>query len=133
MLLWASSRVEGLQPETDWRKAADELLALQGSDGGWAIENLIVGCASFEEVKFSHTRASDGYGTGFVIFQARNAGIPASDARIQRGLAWLKANQRESGRWFVPSFNKRPGNVISNSATAFAVMALASCGEIASP
>jgi len=130
MLLWAATRVEGLQSEADRRKTAEELLAFQGTDGGWAIENLIAGSKTFEDVKATDTRASDGYGTGFVIFQARNAGIPASDARIQRGIAWLKANQRESGRWFVPSFNKRPGNVLSNSATAFAVLALEACGEI---
>ena len=133
MLIWASTLVRTLQPEAERQMAAEELLGLQGSDGGWAIENLIVGCRSFEEVKFSNTRISDGYGTGFVVFQARNAGIPAIDPRIQRGIAWLKANQRESGRWFVPTFNKRPGNVISNSATAFAVMALAACGETRGP
>ena len=38
-----------------------------------------------------------------------------------------------SGRWFVPSFNKRPGNVISNSATAFAVLALSACGGLSEP
>jgi len=133
MLLWAASRVEGLQSADERRKAAGELLALQGGDGGWAIENLIVGCPTFEGVTFSRTRAGDGYGSGFVIFQARNAGVPASDPRIRRGLEWLRTNQRESGRWFVPSFNKRTGNVISNSATAFAVMALAACGEIGAP
>jgi len=133
MLIWAASRAEGLQPEAERRKACEELLALQGTNGGWAIENLIVGCKTFEEVKFSATRASEGYATGFVIFQARNAGVPASDARLQRGLAWLKANQRESGRWFVASFNKRPNHILSNSGTAFAVLALQACGEVPAP
>jgi squalene-hopene/tetraprenyl-beta-curcumene cyclase len=133
MLLWAASRVEGLKPEAERRKAAEDLLALQGADGGWAIENLIVGCKTFEGVSLSNTRASDGYATGFVVFQARNAGVPASDPRVQQGLAWLKSNQRESGRWFVPSFNKRSNHVLSNSGTAFAVLALQACGEVPRP
>lgn len=133
MLLWASTWLKSLLPEADRQKAAEELFSLQSDDGGWAIENLIVGCKSFEDVQFSKTRASDGYGTGFAIFAARNAGIAASDARIQRGIAWLKANQRESGRWFVSSLNKRADNVISNSGTAFAVLALAACGETKGP
>jgi squalene-hopene/tetraprenyl-beta-curcumene cyclase len=133
MLIWAATRVKNLQPAQERHNAAEELLALQGADGGWAIENVIVGCKTFEEVGFSATRPSDGYATGFVVFQARNAGVPANDARLQRGLAWLRSNQRESGRWFVPSFNKRPNHVQSNSGTAFAILALQACGEIPAP
>ena len=40
---------------------------------------------------------SDGYATGLVVFVLREAGVPAADPAIQRGLAWLKANQRASG------------------------------------
>ena len=39
------------------------------------------------------TAASDGYGTGFVVFIARRAGVPASDPRLARGVAWLKTHQ----------------------------------------
>jgi hypothetical protein len=45
----------------------------------------------------------DGYATGLVVYVLRQAGVPANDARVQRGVAWLKAHQRESGRWFTPS------------------------------
>lgn len=36
--------------------------------------------------------------TGLAIVVLRENGTPASDAQIQKGLAWLKVNQRESGR-----------------------------------
>lgn len=119
-------------PDESQAKVFSAVRAAAALDG-WAIGNLIVGCPTFEEVKFSDARANDGYGTGFVIFQAGNAGIPADDACVRRGLAWLKSNRRKSGRWFVPSFNKRPGNIISNSATALAVLALAACAEATKP
>jgi hypothetical protein len=72
-------------------------------------------------------KTSDGYGTGFVVYVLRRAGLTADDARLQRGIAWLKANQRESGRWFTRSLNKDGKHFISHAGTAFAVLALASC------
>ena len=73
--------------------------------------------------------ASDGYATGLVIFVARQAELPASDARLQRGIAWLKTHQRESGRWFTPSQAWHTRHLIANAGTAYAVMALAACDE----
>lgn len=130
MAVWASRYVKGLLDGSQQKKAVDELLHLQGTDGGWAIENLIAGSHSFESVATSLNRSSDGYATGFVIFVARQADVPATDERLQRGLKWLKANQRESGRWFNPSLNNRPNNVLSNSGTAYAILALEACGEL---
>ena len=74
--------------------------------------------------------ASDGYATGFAIYVARQAGVPAEDKRLQRGIAWLKAHQRVSGRWFTPSLGFHRQHLISNAGTAYAVLALAACGEI---
>ena len=74
--------------------------------------------------------ASDGYATGLVIYVLRQAGVPAGDARLRRGVAWLKANQRESGRWFTPSQGWHTQHRIANAGTAFAVLALHACGEI---
>ena len=69
----------------------------------------------------------DGYGTGLVVFVLREAGVPASDAALQRGKRWLASNQRESGRWFTRSPNGVEQNYLSDTATAFAVMALKAC------
>ena len=72
---------------------------------------------------------SDGYGTGFVVFVLRRAGVPADDPAVARGVAWLKRHQRASGRWFTRSLNKDNEHFISHAGSAFAVMALAACGE----
>jgi squalene-hopene/tetraprenyl-beta-curcumene cyclase len=107
----------------------DELLVLQREDGGWGLATL--GNWKRSDGSDQDTKSSDGYGTGFVISMARLGGIPASDARIQRGIAWLKTHQRESGRWFTRSLNKDSRHLITNAGSAFAVMALHACGETA--
>jgi squalene-hopene/tetraprenyl-beta-curcumene cyclase len=129
MLIWASRFLDGLAGEADRAQAVKDLLSLQGDDGGWAIRNLVAGGASFEDATFVAHQASDGYGTGFAIFVARQARVPADDPRLRRGVAWLKANQRESGRWFTPSLSNRPNHTLSNAGTAFAVLALHACGH----
>ena len=48
---------------------------------------------------------SDGQQTGLAIVALREAGVPALDTQIQRGLRWLESNQRESGRWWTRSLN----------------------------
>jgi squalene-hopene/tetraprenyl-beta-curcumene cyclase len=129
MLLWAASCVDDLIGDEQRRKAIAQLAAKQRSDGGWAIEEITPGTRKFDPAKSPRGPTSDGYATGFVVYALRRAGVPATDARIRHGIAWLKANQRESGRWYVPSFNQRPNSVLSNSATAYAVLALEACGE----
>ena len=57
----------------------------------------------------------------------RQAGVAATAEPIRRGVAWLKANQRASGRWFTRSLNGDGGHYITNAGTAFAVMALKAC------
>ncbi len=55
----------------------------------------------------------------------------AADPRLQRGVAWLKANSRLSGRRFTPTLSTNTlQNLPSNSGTAFVVRALQACGEI---
>ena len=59
----------------------------------------------------------------------RQAGVAASEEPIRRGVAWLKANQRASGRWFTRSLNSDGRHYISNAGTAYAILALKACGE----
>jgi squalene-hopene/tetraprenyl-beta-curcumene cyclase len=47
---------------------------------------------------------------------------------LKRGVAWLKANQRESGRWYTRSLNADRAHYTTNAGTAFALMALKACG-----
>ena len=48
---------------------------------------------------------SDGYATGLMVYVLRQAGVPATDGAVKKGVAWLKKNQRASGRWFTASLN----------------------------
>jgi len=133
MLLWTAHHVAGLMNEAERKRAAEDLLALQRPDGGWALARLVADedTKEFKGGWFAKQAPSDGYGTGFVIFAARQAGIPAQDPRLQRGITWLKTNQRASGRWFTPSLNSyTKQHLPSNAGTAFAVLALQSCDEV---
>ena len=73
---------------------------------------------------------SDAYMTSLAIVLMRQSGVPASDPRIQRGLAWLKREQRESGRWWMQSLYRGNYHYITYIATVEAMKALDLCGEI---
>ena len=73
---------------------------------------------------------SDPYMTAFAIVLLREAGVPATDIRIQKGTQWLKQNQRESGRWWMKSLYRDTYHYSTYISTAQALRALALCGEI---
>jgi len=158
MLLWASVYVDGLFSADAKAEFFSNLLEVQRPDGGWSLASLVdntndpsLDRAQVIQAKaekgygteflayvgrdrvYQSSLASDGYATGFVLFVARQGGLPANDPRLQRGVAWLKANQRESGRWFTPSQAWHTQHRISNAGTAYAVLALEACGEVPSP
>ena len=155
MLVWASTRVEGLLERAKREEIVRRLLAAQRPDGGWSMASLIdnTGDPSLPAEKLASARGeagygrsflayvgadktyhssldSDGYGTGFAVFIARQAGISRRDERLQRGIAWLQSNQRESGRWFTPSQSWHSENRITNAGTAFAALALQACDAL---
>jgi squalene-hopene/tetraprenyl-beta-curcumene cyclase len=127
MVLWASSLVDGLLTADERKSVTDELLTKQHDDGGWGLASLIdwKRADNLEQ----DPSASDGYGTGFVIYVLRRGGLSAVDVRLQKGVAWLKTNQRVSGRWFTRSLNKDSKHFITHAGSAFAVMALAACEQ----
>jgi squalene-hopene/tetraprenyl-beta-curcumene cyclase len=155
MLLWASLHVGGLLSEAGRAEALRQLLAAQRPDGGWALASLVdnVRGAAAANGRLKELQAengygsdflvylgrvgvyrspleSDGYATGLAVYVARQAGVPAEDARLRRGVGWLKANQRASGRWFTRSQGNHGQHYLSNTGTAYAVLALAACAEI---
>jgi squalene-hopene/tetraprenyl-beta-curcumene cyclase len=73
---------------------------------------------------------SDAYMTALAIVLMRQSDIPATDDRIQRGLAWLKREQRVSGRWWMQSLYRGNYQYITYISTCQALKALALCGEI---
>lgn len=127
MTLWASTYHEGLISDKEKEAFTSELLALQKQDGGWSVATL--GDWKRADATEQDTKTSDGYGTGFVLFVLRKAGVPKADDRIRRGVAWLKANQRVSGRWISRSLYKDSKHFLSHAGSAFAVMALVACEE----
>jgi squalene-hopene/tetraprenyl-beta-curcumene cyclase len=126
MLLWASLKVDGLMSDKLRQSTIQELLALQHADGGWSLPTL-GDWTGRDEQPNDCTAPSDGYATGLVIYILRQAGLPANQEAVQRGVVWLKRNQRASGRWFTRSLNTDRYHFITHAGTAYAVMALKAC------
>ena len=105
----------------------DRLLEKQQNDGGWSLSSL--GSFVRSDATAQET-ASDGYATGLVLHVLQTAGVRKDDAKLAKGLAWLKANQLATGEWRSESVNKKRnptthvGKFMSDAATAYAVLAL---------
>jgi squalene-hopene/tetraprenyl-beta-curcumene cyclase len=125
-LMWASLKVDGLMSAGQRKGLVKELLRLQRGDGGWSLPSL--GDWQGYDGRDNDVKApSDGYGTGFVVFALRQAGLSAKHPAVRRGVGWLKANQRASGRWFTRSLNTDRAHFITHAGTAFALLALKEC------
>ena len=122
-LLWASLALDGLMDKAEREQTVKALLALQREDGGWSLPSL----GSWKRLNGrpqEQDAPSDGYATGLVLYVLRQSGVAAAEKSVQRGVGWLKVNQRESGRWFTRSLNRDGRHYISNAGTAFAILAL---------
>jgi squalene-hopene/tetraprenyl-beta-curcumene cyclase len=117
------------------------LTTRQHSDGGWSVrdmsalkdwhfqisdtvEKLITGLPDAAQPE------SDAYMTALAVVLLRQADVPASDPRVQRGLAWLKSQQRVTGRWWMQSLYRGNYQYITYIATAQALKAFALCDEL---
>jgi squalene-hopene/tetraprenyl-beta-curcumene cyclase len=126
MLLWASTRLGGLMDRPQQEATIRAIRAIQRSDGGWCLPSL-GGWKRRDGTANDPGSPSDGFASGMLVFILREAGVPATDPTITRGVAWLKANQRVSGRWFTRSLTNDQDHFIADAGTAFAVMALRAC------
>jgi len=128
MLLWASTRLDGLLTADERKAVVGELRAKQHADGGWGLPSLGA-YTRRDAAKTPNDPAapSDGYATGLAVYVLRTAGVAATDPAVATGVAWVKANQRESGRWFTRSLNNDKAHYITNAGTAFCVLALEAC------
>lgn len=128
VLLWADARSPGWMSAADRRAAVQAVFGAQRTDGGWSLPSL--GDYKRKDGSANDRNApSDGFATGFALVVLREAGTPASDFRVRRGVAWLKRNQRASGRWFTRSLSNDRFHYITHAGTAFAALALQACGE----
>lgn len=126
--LWATSRVSGLLTEEQRKATVDAAFALQQPDGGWS--TVAIGSYQRSDKSKSDTR-TDGFATALATLALQSTGLQASEPRLARGLAWLRANQdKASGRWIAVSPNKErdpqsdAGKFMSDAATAYAVLSL---------
>jgi squalene-hopene/tetraprenyl-beta-curcumene cyclase len=133
--------IPGLVKQGEIDQATTMLRGKQQADGGWStrsmsevtnwrdrVEERVVTLLQSEPD--ADNPGSDAYMTAFAIVFLREAGVPSSDSQIQRAIAWLQSNQRESGRWWMKSLYKGNYNFTSYIATAQAMRALATCGEL---
>ncbi len=126
MLLWASTRLGGLMTSRQRDESIAKLRKLQRPDGGWSLPSL--GAWKRRDGSPNDPQApSDGYATGLVVFVLRQTGVVSKDPALERGVGWLLANQRASGRWFTRSLNNDKEHYIARAGTAFAVLALRAC------
>jgi squalene-hopene/tetraprenyl-beta-curcumene cyclase len=138
LLLWVSAKMPGLLDKVQQQELVEMIWKHQQADGGWSIRTFaspeawgrgnraakLRGEAEFERPP------SDGHQTGLAIVALREAGVPAADPRIQRGLSWLTRNQRVSGRWWTRSLNTDRQHFITYSGTALPLLALGLCNAL---
>ena len=129
-LLWASTKLPDLLTAKQQESIVEELLSKQQEDGGWSTTSIVISTWKRRDGTALETR-SDGFGTGLVSFVLERTGMPRSDSRLKKGLAWLAQNQDKSeGQWRATSMNKErdpasdAGRFMSDAATAYAVLAL---------
>ena len=138
LLLWAAARMPDLLPQAQRQELQQVLLRHQKSDGSWSIRSFAAPEAWGGGNRAAKLKAEpefadppgDGHMTGLAIVVLRENGTAASDAAIQKGLVWLKNNQRESGRWWTRSLNTDSWHFITNSGTAYPLLALQLCDEL---
>jgi squalene-hopene/tetraprenyl-beta-curcumene cyclase len=125
--LWASTSIDGPLTGTRRQEIIDQVLAKQQKNGGWSLSSF-VDCRRQDGTP--QETAPDGYATGLALHVLQLARVGRDQPAVARGLAWLRANQQPSGNWVGVSLNKRRdpkthvGKFMSDSATAFAILAL---------
>jgi hypothetical protein len=104
---------------------------MQLSDGGWST----AGIGSYKRQDGSTIdTGSDGYATALATLALQNGGVAPSDARLAKGLDWLRHHQDPAGQWKATSPNKQrapdtePAKFMSDAATAMAILSLTHAG-----
>jgi squalene-hopene/tetraprenyl-beta-curcumene cyclase len=128
MALWASEKVPGLITPEQRASLVDQTFAMQTAEGGWS--TAAIGSYKRQDGSAADT-ADDGYATALATLALQCGGIPPGDARLRKGLEWLRRHQDPAtGQWTAASPNKQrdpktePAKFMSDAATAMAVLSL---------
>ncbi|MFO1019506.1 MAG: hypothetical protein U0903_02220 [Planctomycetales bacterium] len=141
LLLWASTRMPDLWSGEKQQELVTILRNHQRSDGGWSVRTFAAPdawgkgnrAARLKGEKDFGNPESDGHMTGLAVLVLRDAGVEAKDSGIEKGVAWLKQNQRNSGRWWTKSLNTDSWHFITYSGTCYPLLALYKCGALDQP
>ena len=139
-LLWADQYFPGVIGVENKQDVIEMILDHQRPDGGWSIRSFSEPEQWGRGNRAERLRAetdfgdppSDGHQTGLAIVVLSSAGVPPTHPAVQRGVAWLEANQRQSGRWWTQSLNTDNFHFITYTGTLYPVMALAVTGSVPS-
>lgn len=136
--LWTATRVPSLLDADEKRAVNNFVWERQNKDGGWSIRDFYtlshwspgsLPRTFLKDADFENP-PSDGHMTGLALIVLMDSGLDPQDKRIQRGVEWLLANQRESGRWWTRSLNTDNYHFLTYSATAYALVALHKAGKL---
>jgi len=99
-----SSATDSEAQKATRKRAVDWLLAMQGSDGGWAAFDVDNNWNFLSSVPFAdHNAMLDPTCpdiTGRVLEALAACGVPSSHAAVRRGVAYLKRSQEADGSWY---------------------------------
>jgi len=130
--LWSSLRLDGILNSSGQQEIVNRIHGLQQADGGWSLRAFATPeqwgggnrAAKLREESNFESPDSDGHMTGLCVLVLQEAGVESNDRQIQRGLDWLRKNQRQSGRWWTRSLNTDKWHFITYSGTAYPLLAL---------
>ena len=130
--LWSALQLDGILTESEKRSFVEMILDKQQADGGWTMRTFATPeqwgqgsrASKLRDEPAEEQSKSDGHMTGLVLWVLTESGLGIENEQIRRGIAWLKDNQRESGRWWTRSLNTDQSHYITYSGTAYAMAVL---------
>ena len=136
--LWTALRLDGILNADQKAETTKLLLSKQQADGGWSIRQFGEPEQWGEGNRAAKLRAepefasppSDGHMTGLALLVLQESGMSSNSPELQRGLDWIRKNQRESGRWWTRSLNTDKWHFITYSGTAYPLLALQNANAI---